>query len=96
MTERQRLSELDEHARLTLAQLLLEKGEPKSALLHCQTILAENHCMESAHRLAMQSYAALGNRSGIKNQYEQCKQFLMEELGLEPSTDTIKLYKLLQ
>lgn len=96
MTERQRLAEIQEHSRLTLAKLLLEKGEPKSALTQCQTILSENHCMESAHRLAMQSYAALGNRSGIKNQYEQCKQYLMDELGLEPSSETVSLYKLLQ
>jgi two-component SAPR family response regulator/exonuclease VII small subunit len=96
MTERQRLSQIYEHSQLTLAQLLLEKGEPKTALIHCQTILAENHCMESAHRLAMQAYAALGNRSGIANQYEQCKLFLQDELGLEPSPETVKLYKLLR
>jgi len=95
-SERQRLIEIQEHSQITLAQLLLEKGEAKSALNFCQTILAENHCMESAHRLAMQSYAALGNRSAIKNQYEQCKQFLLEELGLEPSSETVALYKLLQ
>ncbi len=46
MTERQRLAQLYEHSLLSLAQLLLEKGEPKTALMHCQTILAENHCME--------------------------------------------------
>jgi LuxR family maltose regulon positive regulatory protein len=96
MTERQRLAEIQEHSRLTLAQLLLEKGEPNSALRQCQMILAENHCMESAHRLAMQAYAALGNRLGIKNQYELCKQFLQDELGLEPSTETEHLYILLQ
>ena len=96
MTERQRLSQICEHSRLTLAQLLLEKGDSKSALIHCQSILAENHCMESAHRLAMQSYAALGNRSGIMNQYEQCKQYLQDELGLEPSEETEKLYQLLR
>jgi two-component SAPR family response regulator/Tfp pilus assembly protein PilF len=96
MTERQRLFQIYEHSLLTLAQLLLEKGEPKTALIHCQTILAENHCMESAHRLAMQAYAALGNRSGIANQFEQCKQFLQDELDLEPSPETIKLYKLLR
>jgi LuxR family maltose regulon positive regulatory protein len=96
MTERQRLSQIYEHSLLVLAQLLLEKGEPKTALIHCQTILEENHCMESAHRLAMQAYAALGNRSGIANQYEQCKQFLQDELNLEPSPETVKLYKLLR
>jgi DNA-binding SARP family transcriptional activator len=52
--------------------------------------------MESAHRLAMQAYAALGNRSGIANQYEQCIQFLQDELGLDPSPETDKLYKLLR
>jgi DNA-binding SARP family transcriptional activator len=95
VTERQRLGELHEHAQLTLAQLLLEQGEAKASLSYSQLILADNHCMESAHRLAMQAYAALGNRSGIKNQYEQCKQYLMEELGLEPSSDTEQLYKLI-
>ena len=95
MTERQRLAEINEHAQLTLAQLLLEQGEARAALAYCQNVVAENHCMESAHRLAMQSYAALGNRSGIKNQYEQCKQYLMEELGIEPSSETEKLYKLI-
>ena len=52
--------------------------------------------MESAHRIAMQAYAALGNRSGVANQYELCKQFLLDELGLEPSPETIKLYKLIR
>ncbi|MFZ0534529.1 MAG: tetratricopeptide repeat protein [Anaerolineales bacterium] len=96
MTERQRLAQIYEHSLLTLAQLHLEKGETQTALIYCQTILAENPCMESAHRLAMQAYAALGNRSGIANQYEQCKQLLQDELGLEPSTETTQLYKILR
>lgn len=96
MTERQRLAQMCEHARLTLAQLLLEKGEPKLSLVQCQALLVDNHCMESAHRLAMQAYASLGDRLGIINQYEQCKQFLQDELGLEPSKETERLYKILR
>ena len=96
MTERGRLAQMHEHALLSLAQLHLEQDEPQTALKHCQTILAENHCMESAHRLAMQAYAALGNRSGVANQYELCKQLLHDELGLEPSPETIQLYKLIR
>jgi LuxR family maltose regulon positive regulatory protein len=96
MTERQRLVLMHENAMLTLAQLYMEQGEPNIALSYCQKILSDNHCMESAHRLAMQAFAALGNRSGIANQYEQCKQFLMDELGLEPSFETAKLYKILR
>jgi two-component SAPR family response regulator len=96
MTERGKFSQMHEHALLTLAQLHLEKDEPQTALIYCQTILNENHCMESAHRIAMQAYAALGNRSGIANQFELCKQLLFDELGLEPSPETIKLYKLIR
>ncbi|MGE5123711.1 MAG: AfsR/SARP family transcriptional regulator, partial [Acidobacteriaceae bacterium] len=96
MAERQRLSQMHEHCLITLALLQLEGGEPKMALVYCQTILAENHCMEAAHRLAMQALSALGDRSGVVNQYEQCKQYLLEELGLEPSPETIKLYKMVR
>jgi two-component SAPR family response regulator len=96
MTERQRLAMMHENATLTLAQLHMERAEPQIALTYCQKILGDNHCMESAHRLAMQAFAALGNRSGIANQYEQCKQFLMDELGLEPSAETVQLYKILR
>jgi DNA-binding SARP family transcriptional activator len=87
---------MHEHTLLTLARLHLEKDEPQTALIHCQAILAENHCMESAHQLAMQAYAALGNRTGIANQFELCTQFLWDELGLEPSPETLKLYKLIR
>jgi len=66
------------------------------ALIECQIILTENHCMESAHRLAMQAYAALGNRSGIANQFELCRQYLQDELGLDPSPETTQLYKILR
>ncbi len=96
MLERQRLAQVHEHSLLELAQLLLERGEPKITLMHCQKILAEDHCLESAHRLAMQAYAALGNRSGVVNQYEQCKQFLRDELGLEPAPETTELQKILR
>jgi LuxR family maltose regulon positive regulatory protein len=96
MAERQRLSQIYEHSLLELTRLLLENGEPKLALSYSQKILAENHCMESAHCLAMQAFAALGDRSGIANQFEQCKQYLQDELGLEPSQETVKIYKLLR
>jgi len=96
MTQRGRLIQMEEHTLLTLAKLHLEQQEPQTALLHCQTILTENHCMESAHRLAMQAYAALGNRSGIANQYELCRQLLRDELGLEPSPETENLYKIIR
>lgn len=95
MLERQRLAQIYEHSLLELAQLHLERGEPKITLMHCQKILAEDHCLESAHRLAMQAHAALGNRSGVVHQYEQCRQFLQDELGLEPSPETTQLQKIL-
>ncbi len=96
LLERQRLAQIHEHSLLELARLHLERGDPKLALALCQRLLADDHCLESAHRLAMQAYAGLGNRSGVVNQYEQCKQFLWDELGLEPSPETTHLQKILR
>jgi ATP/maltotriose-dependent transcriptional regulator MalT/two-component SAPR family response regulator len=50
---------------------------------------------EFAHQLAMRAYAGLGDRSSIIRQYQKIEQNLKNELQIEPSTATIKLYKLL-
>jgi len=96
LTERQRLARLYEEALLALAQLYLEQGDAKAALTYCQKIIAENRCQEAAHRLAMQAYAALGDRAGIANQYEDLRQALAEGFGMEPSPETERLYKMLR
>jgi DNA-binding SARP family transcriptional activator len=81
---------------LELANLLLEAGEAGSALEYAQRILAEDRCLEEAHRLAMLAYAAKGDRAGVIRQFERCCEDLNEEMNIEPSAQTIQLFETLR
>jgi predicted ATPase/DNA-binding SARP family transcriptional activator/Tfp pilus assembly protein PilF len=48
---------------------------------------------EEAHRQLMRLLALDGQRSAALVQYETCRRILAEELGVEPTTDTVALYK---
>ena len=90
--ERERLWQTYVEAVLSLARLLFEDGEYGATLDYCQQLLAEDPCLEEAHRLVMQAYAARGNRAALKRQFERCRRALMEEVGARPSQQTEQLY----
>ena len=94
MPERQRLQRLYIQSAIDLAQLQLETGKTKAAILAAEKALAEDACSEEAHRLAMRAYAALGNRASIILQYEACSKAL-GEIGVGPSEQTRALFRLL-
>lgn len=48
---------------------------------------------EEAHRQVMQLLAWTGQRGGALRHFEACKSTLQEELGVEPSEETINLYQ---
>lgn len=93
LVERERLHQAFVEAGLELAELRLQSGEIKTALQTCQRLLAEDSCLEEAHRLAMRAYVALGDRGAAARQFERCRQALWEELGLEPSQETEDLFQ---
>lgn len=92
-SERLRLSQMHIDGLLTLAELHLTRGQNNSALSSCQSILKEEACHEAAHRLAMRTYAAMGNRVLLVRQYEQCRRALEEEIHTAPSVQTQALYE---
>ncbi len=51
---------------------------------------------ESAHRQLIEALARSGQRTAALAQYEQCCQILDEELGVEPSPETITLVEQVQ
>jgi DNA-binding SARP family transcriptional activator len=57
-----------------------------------QRILALDPTDEPAHRFLMRAYAASGRRSDIVRQFELCRQILRDQLGVEPSSRTRRLY----
>lgn len=93
--ERERLRRAHIEATTKLAELFLETGKHATALEFCQRILAEDPCLEEAHRLAMRAHAALGNRAAVVRQFKHCRQALMEEVNVPPSSQTTMLYETL-
>ncbi len=82
---------------LTLTTLYYEAESYSEALDSCQRVLAEDPCLEDAHRLAMQIHAAAGNRVAVARQFALCQQALQDEIDAPPSPQTEELYlKLMQ
>lgn len=92
-TERERLFQEFMGALLQLAEMNLQAREFDTALEYCQRALKEDPCHEGAHRIAMQVYAAMGNRALVIRQYEQCRQALLDEVDALPSYQTKSLYE---
>jgi DNA-binding SARP family transcriptional activator len=92
---RERLSQIYTEALLELAELYLAAGQYNLALKYCQQGLAEDPCLEEAHRQAMRAHAALGNRAAVIRQFEQCRQSLLAEVGAPVSPQTRELYEAL-
>ncbi|MCI0398127.1 MAG: tetratricopeptide repeat protein [Chloroflexi bacterium] len=67
-------------------------GEDERVLDYAHQTLALVPWHEAAHRQVMDTLARLGRRNEALAQYEQCRQVLADELGVEPEPETIALY----
>ncbi len=94
--EREHLRQLYVDAALELASIHLEAGNYGATLECCHNLLAEDMCLEEAHRLAMRAYAGKGNRAAVRRQFESCKKALMQDYQSTPSSQTYLLYEALK
>lgn len=92
LSERERLFQYHIETLLKLAEIHLEGGQLQAALSYSQRALGEDPCLEAAHRLAMRTHAAMGNRAAVARQYERCRQALLEEINALPSPQTQLLH----
>ena len=60
---------------------------------YCKTILNRDAYREDVHRQLMDSYARVGNRVAVREQYENLKTLLREDLGVDPLPETVATYK---
>ncbi len=81
-------------------ELLVELGEgylaagyPAEAGDVFRQVLDREPTREEAHRGLMRVYAARGSSARALRQYQQCKERLIEELGIDPSSETTRLYQ---
>jgi LuxR family transcriptional regulator, maltose regulon positive regulatory protein len=93
--ERERIQQSFVEMMLALAQLQFEAEDYQAALESCQRLLADDPCLEDAHRLSMRIHAANGNQAGVARQFAQCRRALEEEIDALPSLQTEELYALL-
>jgi len=91
--DREHYAKIYQNALIELAALNLDAGNEKLALSFCIKALAEDPIDEEAHRLTMKVYATSGKIGEIVHQYEDCKQALMDTLGVLPSEKTRLLYE---
>jgi DNA-binding SARP family transcriptional activator len=81
-------------------ELLIKLGEDYSAAGYpaeagdvFRQVLSREPTREEAHRGLMRVYAVRGSSARALHQYQLCKEGLVEELGVDPSTETTQLYQ---
>ena len=65
----------------------------EQSLGYCQMILSRDPYREDVHRQLMEAHARTGNRTAVKQQYENLKALLADELGVDPLPETDATYR---
>lgn len=76
-----------------LANMLFTAGQWDNAMHICHDLLAVDPCNEPAFRTLMRCHAARGNRSAVHSVFQRCSASLREDLDVEPSEETLSLYR---
>jgi len=76
-----------------LAQACEEDGDMGRALSSAWRMVDLEPWSEEAHRYLMRLLGVNGQRSAALTQYETCRRVLAEELNVEPSLETVRLYE---
>ncbi|MEW5869068.1 MAG: tetratricopeptide repeat protein [Chloroflexota bacterium] len=95
ISERERLWHICVDAFLNLAEHHLDLREYPAALDYCWRALEKEPLLEAAHRIAMRTYIAMGDRARAARQYQLCHNSVVERLGIKPSKETEALYRTL-
>lgn len=91
--ERERLHQACIRAYTWLIQLLQEQPDFRTALQYAQHLLRIDPLHEATYAALMQLYTLSGDRANALQTYHRCMTVLREELGVDPSANTRKLYE---
>ena len=67
-------------------------GAQPQALSHAQRLVELEPWQERGHQQVMRLLASSGRRGEALAQFKKCRRLLQQELGVDPSAETIKLY----
>lgn len=91
LRDRYRLEFVD--AMLRAAQILLEQDDPCEALVYARRALSVDPLREDLYQATLRCHIAAGQRSGAIDTFIQCRTRLVDDLGLDPSAETMSLYQ---
>ena len=80
-------------AMLLGADICLKNNEPESAFFYLGRISSLEANNEELHYLSMKAYAVAGRREEAMHAYHNCRRYLHDELGLDPSQRIMDLYQ---
>jgi DNA-binding SARP family transcriptional activator len=90
--ERRRLADLRRTARETLVTAAGLTGDNRRAVRIARELVADDPTDESAHRILIAALDRDGDRVGAVQAYEYCRTTLADELGIDPSGETVAVY----
>jgi DNA-binding SARP family transcriptional activator len=93
LLERERLQQMRLRALEQLVNLLEAQHDYQAALTYAQHMLRIDTLNEAAYVALMRLHGLNGDRAKALQIYHQCMTMLREELGIDPSTSTRKLYE---
>ena len=71
---------------------LVDAGEVQEGLWFARAALQRDRTREDAYVTLMRSQLAAGQRTAALETYFACRRFLADELGIDPSIETMRLY----
>lgn len=91
--ERRRLAQSYADALRWLIDYQLKRDKPREALDLAQKAIQLEPLSEGMYCQAMRAYAAIGDRTGLAQQYQDLKRVLASEMEIEPLPGTTDLYR---
>lgn len=93
LLKREQFARLMSQALKILAEYYEQCGDLPNALIFAREQIDFQPWNEESHQQVMRLLALDGQRSAALAQYETCQRILADELSVEPSANTIALYK---
>jgi DNA-binding SARP family transcriptional activator/predicted ATPase len=90
--ERRVLTELRRSARESLVTAAGLTGDNRRAVRIARELVADDPTDESAHRTLIAALDRDGDRVGAVQAYERCRSVLADQLGIDPSGETVAVY----
>lgn len=72
---------------------LVAAGEVQEGLWFARAALQRDRSREDAYTCLMHAQLASGQRTAALDTYFSCRRFLADELGIDPSVETVRLYR---